>query len=190
MAATPSVMIPLGFEAPDFSLYDTVSDTDIGLEVLRGEKGTLITFICNHCPYVIHIQEKLVELSKEYQKKGVETIFISSNDIINYPDDAPDLMKVFAEKFNFSFPYLFDEDQQVAKAYSAVCTPDFFLFDEDLKCCYRGQFDASRPKNDIPVTGVDLRKAMDNLVNGLPIDPLQYPSIGCNIKWKSNDLKA
>ncbi len=177
-------MLPLGTAAPDFELYDTISERKIVLKEARGEKGTVVMFICNHCPFVIHVNEEIVKLANAYQKKGIAFIAISSNDVVNYPQDAPDLMKQTAERLGYSFPYLYDETQEVAHAYDAACTPDFYLFDQQLSLVYRGQLDDSRPSNDIPVTGADLRAAMDNLLAGTPIPEEQKPSIGCNIKWK------
>ncbi len=185
MSNTPSNMLPLGTLAPSFSLLDTTSQEKMDLAELKGEKGTLIMFICNHCPFVIHVIKTVSKLAEEYQKKGIKTIAISSNDIINYPQDAPGLMTKFAKRFDFSFPYLYDETQEVAKAYQAACTPDFYLFDENLELVYRGQMDDSRPGNGIPVTGKDLQNAMDQLLGGEKISTLQKPSMGCNIKWKS-----
>ena len=184
MAETPSTMVPLGTRAPSFSLPDAVSGKTFSLDTLSSDKATLIMFICNHCPFVKHVQMELVNMAKDYQARGVSVVAISSNDVENYPDDAPDRMKEVAEQNNFPFPYLFDESQDVARSYRAACTPDFFLYDSDLKLVYRGQLDDSRPGNGIPVTGKDLRAAMDNLLAGEPIDPSQRPSIGCNIKWK------
>ncbi len=185
MAATPSTMMPIGTTAPDFKLPDTISGNDKSLGEFKGEKGTLIMFICNHCPYVKHINKELVRLASEFLLKGVAFVAISSNDVENYPEDAPDLMKKTAEEEGYPFPYLYDESQEVAKAYDAACTPDFFLFDEDLKCVYRGQLDDSRPKNDLPVTGKDMRAALEALISGDIIpEEQQIPSIGCNIKWK------
>jgi peroxiredoxin len=184
MAATPSTMMPLGTIAPAFTLPDTVSGKEMSLSELKGENATLVMFICNHCPYVLHVNEELVKVAKEYQPKGVSFIAISSNDVENYPQDSPELMKVQAAKAGYTFPYLYDETQDVARAYDAACTPDLYLFDEDLKCVYRGQLDDSRPKNDIPVTGRDLRAALDAVLAGEPVPERQIPSIGCNIKWK------
>lgn len=184
MAATPSTMMPLGTLAPAFELHDTISGNKLSLEQLKGDKATLVMFICNHCPYVLHINDELVRIAKEYQPKGVSFIAISSNDVENYPQDSPELMKVQAEKVGYTFPYLFDESQDVARAYDAACTPDLFLFDDSLKCVYRGQLDDSRPKNDLPVTGKDLRVALEALLAGNEISEDQIPSIGCNIKWK------
>ena len=184
MAETPSTMVPLGTKAPSFSLPDTVSGKTISLETLKSDKATLVMFLCNHCPFVKHVLTELVNLANDYQGRGVSVVSISSNDIENYPDDAPDRMKEVAEQFGFPFPYLYDESQDVAREYRAACTPDFFLYNSELKLVYRGQLDDSRPGNGIPVTGKDLRGAMDNLLAGEPIDPVQRPSVGCNIKWK------
>ncbi|MFT5617345.1 MAG: peroxiredoxin [Arenicella sp.] len=184
MAVTPSTMIPLGTKAPDFTLPDTVSSKEMSLQEVAGAKGTLIMFICNHCPFVIHYNEKLVEIANEYQQKGIKFVAISSNDVGNYPQDSPENMKLLAEKEGYDFPYLYDESQEVAKAYLAECTPDFFLFDSELKCVYRGQLDESSPRNGKPITGKDLTLAIDNLLEGKEIFPDQKPSIGCNIKWK------
>ena len=184
MALTPSNMLPLGTIAPDFNLTDTKDNVSKSLSQLKGVNGTLVMFICNHCPFVIHINEALVKLANDYKPKGINCIAISSNDVENYPQDSPDKMKTHAEENHYSFPYLYDETQAVAKAYDAACTPDFFLFDEDLKLVYAGRLDDSRPGNDIPVTGKDLRAAIDALLNHQPIDSNQKPSMGCNIKWK------
>ncbi len=185
MARTPSNMIPLGYKAPDFTLPDVISGQNKSLNDLAGNNGTLIMFICNHCPFVIHIQDELVRLANDYIDKGFKFIAINSNDIENYPDDHPEKMKDLALRLNYPFPYLFDESQSVAKAYDAACTPDFYLFDSALKCVYRGQLDDSRPQTDIPVNGKDIRKALDKVLSGEPIDPDQKPSLGCNIKWKT-----
>lgn len=184
MSNTPSNMLPLGTKAPDFQLLDTISKNKLDLSDLKGEKGTLIMFICNHCPFVIHVIEEVSLLAKEYRQKGIHTIAISSNDIVNYPQDSPDRMTKFAERHDFTFPYLYDDTQQVAKAYQAACTPDFFLFDKQLELVYRGQLDDSRPGNGIPVNGKDLKRAMDQLLEGKEIPSEQKPSMGCNIKWK------
>ncbi len=184
MARTPSNMMPLGTQAPDFSLIDTVSDQSLSLQTLKGEKGTFIMFICNHCPFVKHVNPKIVELAQSYQPKGIQFVAISSNDIVNYPEDSPELMKETAAKEGYSFPYLYDESQQTAKDYDAACTPDFFLFDENLKLVYRGQLDDSRPGNNQALTGYDAMRAFDHLLNGEPQAEVQLPSIGCNIKWK------
>ena len=184
MAATPSTMMPLGTVAPSFELPDTLSGNMLSLRSLQSGKATMLVFICNHCPYVLHIMPELVRLAAEYQAKGVSFVAISSNDVAKYPDDAPDKMRTKALEWGLTFPYLYDESQRVACAYDAACTPDFFLFDADLRCVYRGQFDDARPKNDVPVTGADLRRALEALLAGKPVDPEQKPSIGCNIKWK------
>lgn len=184
MARTPSNMLPLGTKAPDFELLDTVSGQNVRLEKAKGKKGTVIMFICNHCPFVIHVNPKIVELAKEYQAKGIGFVAISSNDVVNYPQDAPHLMTEKAKEEGYTFPYLYDETQSVAKAYDAACTPDIYLFDADLELVYRGQLDDSRPGNGIPLSGKDLMGAMDALLAGKAIDPDQKPSLGCNIKWK------
>lgn len=184
MAQTPSNMIPIGTIAPSFSLFDTVSDKELQLEQLKGKKGTVVMFICNHCPFVIHINSMIVEIANKYQNKGISFVAISSNDVINYPQDGPHYMKLHAKKEKYPFPYLYDETQEVAKAYDAACTPDFFVFNEELKLCYRGQLDDSRPGNSIPVTGSDLRNALDCLLENKENTKNQKPSIGCNIKWK------
>ncbi len=183
MARTPSNMIPLGTKAPDFSLFDTVSGQTLSLQELRGEKGTVILFICNHCPFVIHVNPEIARLGTEYQNKGIGFIAISSNDVNNYPQDAPHLMTKVAKEAGYSFPYLYDVKQEVAKAYDAACTPDFYLFDRDLELVYRGQLDDSRPGNHLPLNGNDLRNALEALLRGNPVLDDQKPSIGCNIKW-------
>jgi len=183
MSLTPSNMLPLGTKAPAFELLDTVSDKILNLEVLKGEKGTVIMFICNHCPFVIHVNPEIAKVAKEYKSKGISFIAISSNDIVNYPQDAPHLMKKKAQEAEYSFPYLYDETQHVAKAYDAACTPDFYLFDDQLELIYRGQLDDSRPANEVPLSGKDLRNAMNAMLNGAKINSVQKPSIGCNIKW-------
>ncbi len=184
MAATPSTMMPLGTVAPDFTLPDTVSGRSLSLAEIRSELATLVMFICNHCPYVKHINDELVRLANDYLRKGIAFVAISSNDAEAYPADAPERMKELAAELGYPFPYLHDESQQVARAYGAACTPDFFLFDGDLRCVYRGQLDDSRPGNGLPVSGRDIRNALDALVEGRPVDEQQRPSIGCNIKWK------
>lgn len=187
MAATPSTMMPLGTEAPAFILYDTISGEMKSLETLQSDIATVVMFICNHCPYVKHVQEGLVKLAEDYSPKGISFIAISSNDVENYPEDAPERMKEEAVKHGYPFPYLYDETQEIARAYQAACTPDFFIFDGDRKLVYRGQLDASRPNNGVPVTGSDIRAALDAIVDGFAVSPNQTPSIGCNIKWKKND---
>jgi peroxiredoxin len=184
MARTPSNTFEKGTLAPDFTLFDTVSQQHISLQDAKGEKGTLIMFICNHCPFVLHVNEELVELANEYQSQGIGFIAISSNDVVNYPQDGPELMKVQAEKVGYSFPYLYDETQEVAKAYDAACTPDLYVFDQDLRAVYHGQLDDSRPGNGIPVTGNDMRAVLDSVITGTEYSGPEKPSIGCNIKWK------
>lgn len=184
MARTPSTMQPLGTSAPAFSLPDGEGATH-SLDSVRGDKGTLVIFICNHCPFVIHIAEELARLGKDYPKQGIGITAISSNDVENYPQDAPHKMVETSMAWELSYPYLYDETQEVAKAYDAACTPDFFLFDADHKLVYRGQLDDSRPDSGIPVDGRDLRAALDALIAGEAISDRQMPSMGCNIKWKS-----
>lgn len=184
MAATPSKMNPLGFSAPDFKLKDTVTGNIITLEDVGSKTATVFMFICNHCPFVKHVNSELVKLANDYIPKGISFVAISSNDVDNYPQDSPEQMKITAESLGYPFPYLYDETQAVAKAYDAVCTPDFFIFDKDLKCVYSGQLDDSRPGNGKPVTGKDIREALDVLLAGGEVSKNQIPSIGCNIKWK------
>ncbi|MCP9201231.1 thioredoxin family protein [Gramella sp. GC03-9] len=184
MARTASNMMDLGTKAPDFKLMDTITDHLISLDEIKGERGTLIMFVCNHCPFVKHVNEEIVRLANDYRELGFGSAAISSNDIVNYPQDSPERMKEVAAKHQYSFPYLFDGTQEVAKAYQAACTPDFYLFDGDLKLVYRGQMDDSRPGNGIHPSGRDLREAMDAILNNRPVSPQQKPSIGCNIKWK------
>ena len=183
MALTPSNMLPLGTKAPNFELPDTKSSKICSLKELKSSKATVIMFICNHCPYVKHVQKELIRLANDYQAKGIAFIAISANDAENYPEDAPEEMAKLAKRA-YPFPYLYDETQSTAKNYQAACTPDFYIFDNDLLCVYRGQLDDSRPGNRIPVTGKSLRAALDNLLAGKPVDPVQNPSMGCNIKWK------
>ncbi len=186
MAATPSNMLPLGTTAPDFKLYDTVSGKHLTFNDVKGEKGTVIMFICNHCPYVLHVNGQIVEIADEYMKKDIGFAAISSNDVKNYPQDAPELMTEQAKKTGYRFPYLYDETQETAKEYQAACTPDFYVFDSNNKLVYRGRMDESTPKNNLPNNGKDLRKALDYLLEGKIIpDAEQKPSIGCNIKWKN-----
>ncbi|MBU3822707.1 thioredoxin family protein [Flavobacteriaceae bacterium XHP0103] len=185
MANTPSNMIALGTKAPDFKLLDTVSNKTLSLEKLKGKQGTVIMFICNHCPFVKHVNDELVKVANEYNKKGIGFIAISSNDVINYPQDGPGKMKLNAEENKYPFPYLYDDTQETAKAYDAACTPDIYLYDRNLELIYRGQLDDSRPGNGIPVTGKDLRHALDCLLQNKENTEPQKPSIGCNIKWKS-----
>ncbi|MBN2013100.1 thioredoxin family protein [candidate division KSB1 bacterium] len=185
MAATESIMMPLGTKAPSFKLHDVVSNTNKSLTDIKSDKVTVVMFICNHCPYVKNIQKGLVDLTNEYLKKGVSFVAINPNDPEKYPADSPEKMKEDADRLGYPFPYLFDETQEVAKAYGAVCTPEFYAFDGELKCAYRGQFDDSRPHNGMPVTGVDLRKALDAILTGDSVNPDQKPSLGCSIKWKN-----
>lgn len=184
MARTPSNMLALGTQAMDFELFDTTRQKMKTFQQLKGKKATLVVFICNHCPYVHHVIEEIVRIANDYRVEGVSTIAISSNDVENYPDDSPEKMTEFALEHRFSFPYLYDETQQVAKDYDAACTPDFYLFDEYDKLVYRGQLDDSRPQNGIVVSGSDLRNAIDSLLYSRKINTLQKPSVGCNIKWK------
>jgi thiol-disulfide isomerase/thioredoxin len=177
-------MIPLGSKAPALSLPDTVTGKILSLNDLKSEKATLIMFICNHCPFVKHINAELVRLANDYIPKGISFIAISSNDAANFPEDSPEKMKLTAKELGYPFPYLYDESQEVAKAYDAACTPDFFIYDKDLKLAYRGQLDDSRPSNGLPVTGKDVRAALDLLLRGRAVPAEQKPSIGCNIKWK------
>ncbi len=184
MAAIPTIQIPLGFKAPEFNLLEPSTGKHKTLSALKSDKATVIMFICNHCPFVKHVLDELIRLSNDYIPKGVSVIGINSNDVINYPDDSPENMKRLVDEMNIPFTYLFDETQQVAKDYSAACTPDFNIFDKEMKCVYRGQLDSSRPGNDIPVTGEDIRAALDALLNNGKVNEEQKPSIGCNIKWK------
>jgi len=184
MALTESKMIPLGTKAPNFTLPDTVSGKDISLEDVISDKATVIMFLCNHCPYVIYVNDLLVELANEYTAKGVSWVAISSNDVVNYPQDGPELMTKHAKEAGYPFPYLYDESQEVAKAYDAACTPDLYVFDGDQKLAYRGQLDSSRPGNQNPQTGNDLRAALDAVLSGTAVAEKQIPSAGCGIKWK------
>jgi thiol-disulfide isomerase/thioredoxin len=184
MAATESTMLPLGTKAPAFTLPDTVSGKQIALSAVQSDRATVVMFLCNHCPYVKHVNPELVRLANDYLPRGVSFVAISANDVEAYPDDSPQRMKEVAAMLGYPFPYLYDEDQSVARAYQAACTPDFFVFDSDMQLVYRGQLDGSRPKNDVPLTGEDLRAALDAMLAGQPVPEEQRPSIGCNIKWK------
>lgn len=184
MPETPSNMLPLGTTAPDFRLKDAVSGMMMSLDELKSDKATVVMFICNHCPFVKFVQEELVRLSNDYIPRGISFIAINSNDVANYPEDHPDRMRSVAIKLGYQFPFLFDETQEIAKAYDAACTPDFYIFDKDMKLVYRGQLDDARPNNNIPVTGRDIRDALDNILSGQPVNPDQKFSIGCDIKWK------
>tara|TARA_B100000401_G_C52479410_1_gene565076 strand:+ start:96 stop:650 length:555 start_codon:yes stop_codon:yes gene_type:complete len=184
MAKTPSNMVSLGTTAPNFKLPDVISQKMVSLEQIKGSNGTLIMFICNHCPYVKHVNATIVNLAKKYKQDGINFIAISSNDVVNYPEDSPELMKVNAVENNYIFPYLYDESQDIAKSYDAACTPDFYLYDNGLKLVYRGQLDDSRPGNGIECDGKDLSYAIKCLITNIQNDSIQKPSIGCNIKWK------
>ena len=186
MALTPSTMLPLGTAAPDFELPDTGGKM-VSLADFKGQPALLVAFICNHCPYVIHLRAGLAQLARDYLPRNVGIVGISSNDAADYPADSPDKMKEEAKKAGYLFPYLYDETQAVAKSYRAACTPDIFLFDRNQRLVYRGQFDASRPNNGIPVTGNDLRAALDAVLAGKAVSEKQIPSIGCNIKWKAGN---
>ncbi len=186
MVKTLSTMLPLGTSAPDFSLPN-IDGTTVSLSDFDDAPALLVMFICNHCPFVKHIADELAKLGRDYQAKGSAVVAINSNDVQNYPDDAPAKMKEEAESRGYTFPYLFDDTQEVAKAYRAACTPDFYVFDGDGKLAYRGQLDASRPENGVPVTGEDLRVALDAILASQPLAEDQTPSIGCNIKWKAGN---
>ena len=190
MARTASTMLDLGTEAPAFQLPDVVSGEIISLDTFAGKAGLLVMFICQHCPFVKHVQDELAKLGKDYGDRNLGIVAISANDAANYPDDAPDKLKDMAQSLGFTFPLCYDESQSTAKAYTAACTPDFFLFDGDRKLVYRGQLDNSRPGNNEPVDGHSLRGAIDTLLIGGEIDPDQRPSIGCNIKWKAGNAPA
>jgi peroxiredoxin len=183
MALTPSTMLPLGTRAPDFSLPEAGGGT-VSLADVAGEHGLLVMFICNHCPYVKHVREELARLGRDYQGRGVGIVAISSNDVTNYPDDSPEKMKQEKADAGYTFPYLYDESQEVAKAYHAACTPDFYVFDASRRLVYRGQLDDSRPGNDEPLTGKDVRNALECVLTGATMSLKQKPSMGCNIKWK------
>ena len=183
MVRTPSTMLPLGTPAPDFSLV-SVDGRTVSLSDFRDAPALLVIFMCNHCPFVIHVANELAQLTREYMARGVAVVGISANDVANYPADSPEQMVAEAERRGYAFPYLYDETQEVAHAYCAACTPDFFLFDADQRLVYRGQMDSSRPDSGIPVTGEDLRAALDAVLAGQKPSPNQRPSLGCNIKWK------
>ncbi len=185
MSLTYSEMMPLGTVAPSFKLTDELSGRKISPESEKKEHGLVVMFICNHCPYVLHIENEIGNIANAYRDKGIGFIAITSNDIDNYPEDGPEGMKDQAERAGFNFPYVIDASQEVAKSYQAACTPDFFLFDGGLKCVYRGRLDAASPKNGQPNDGSDLRKVLDQLINGESISENQLPSMGCNIKWRS-----
>jgi len=184
MAVTPSKMLPLQQQAPNFNLLDVSLGKKVSLDNLKGKKGTLIVFMCNHCPFVIHLLEHFISLAEELKQQGIATVAISSNDIESYPQDGPQQMQTLCEEYGISFPYLYDPTQEVAQAYDAACTPDFYLFDDQNKLVYRGRYDASRPQSGTPITGEDLKNAALNLIHKKPISENQFPSMGCNIKWK------
>ncbi|WP_297988548.1 thioredoxin family protein [Anoxybacillus sp.] len=184
MPVVESNMFPLGEKAPSFELVNVIDGQIVRLEDVKSDIATVIMFICNHCPFVKHVQGELVRLANDYQPKGISFIAINSNDVEKYPDDSPEKMKEVAEQLGYPFPYLFDETQEVAKAYQAACTPDFYIFNGELQCVYRGQLDDSRPSNGIPVTGSSIRAALNALLSGEPVPKEQKPSIGCSIKWK------
>jgi len=185
MAQTPSTMLPLGTPAPDFHLPEPATGKTVSLSDFQDAPALLVMVICNHCPFVKHIRTELARFGCDYQAKGLAMVAISANDVANHPDDSP--AKIAEEAQTYPFPYLYDESQAVAQAYRAACTPDFFLFDATRKLVYRGQFDGSRPGNNVPVTGTDLRAAADAVLAGQPVSPEQKPSIGCNIKWKAGN---
>lgn len=187
MARTPTVQLELNYVAPKFSLLDVVTQQQTSFGDVKGKNGTVVMFICNHCPFVVHVMDELVRIGNDYKNQAIGFVAISSNDVSNYPNDSPEKMAELATASGFPFPYLYDESQEVAKAYTAACTPDFSVFDADHKCVYRGQLDDSRPGNDRPVTGADLRQILDNLIADESISSNQKPSIGCNIKWKSGN---
>lgn len=191
MAATQSTMLPLGSLAPNFSLPDTMSDRVLSLEELRGSQATVVMFICNHCPYVVHVKPQLIAMAAEYRSQGVAFVAISANDIVSYPQDAPDHMKRLMQDWGQPFDaYLYDESQSVARAYQAACTPDFYLFNQGLELVYRGRMDGSTPKNAIKLDAADLRAALDAVLKCQPVSSEQFPSIGCNIKWKTDESLA
>ena len=184
MSLVESNMLPLGTKAPDFNLPDTTSDRNYSISDFAESKATVVMFLCNHCPFVVHVNSELVKIANDYAKKGVSFVAISSNDVVNYPQDSPDKMSIVAKVLQYPFPYLYDKRQEVAKAYDAACTPDFYVFDGEDKLTYRGRLDDSRPGTDIPLTGKDLRRAIDSTLEGQNKIADQYPSMGCNIKWK------
>ena len=184
MARTESTMLPLGTPAPDFRLPDTVSGKALGFDDIAGKRATVVMFICNHCPFVKHVLDELVRLGNDYDREAVGMVAISSNDVTGYPQDRPERMAELAREKKLPFPYLSDQSQNTARAFDAACTPDFYIFDADRRLAYRGQLDDARPGNDKPVTGRDVRAALDALLVGQPVPEEQKPSIGCNIKWK------
>ena len=190
MALTPSTMLPLGTRAPDFSLPEVVSGKAVSPAAFKDKKALLVMFICRHCPYVVHVKEELARLGRDYAGRDAGIIAISANDAGTYPDDAPNQLKAMAKTLGFVFPFCYDESQETAKAYTAACTPDFFLFGPDRRLVYRGQLDDSRPGNGKPVTGRDLRAALDAVLAGQPVSGDQRASLGCNIKWKPGNAPA
>ncbi|NEP51073.1 MAG: thioredoxin family protein [Moorea sp. SIO3C2] len=190
MVLVNSTMLPLGSKAPEFQLPDAVSGETISLETFAGKQGLMVMFICRHCPFVKHVQGELAKLGKDYADANIGMVAISANDADNYPDDAPDKLKEMAQELGFTFPFCHDQSQETAQAYTAACTPDFFLFDANQELVYRGQLDDSRPSNGIPVTGKDLRAAIDAVLGSQPVNSEQKPSIGCNIKWKPGNEPA
>lgn len=177
-------MLPLGTKAPDFELPDVVSGDTVSLDTFADKQALLVMFICQHCPFVQHVQQEIAQISKDYADKGLGVVAISANNVDEYPDDSPEKLREMAQKLDFNFPMCYDETQEIAKTYTAACTPDFFLFDGDKNLVYRGQLDDSRPGNDKPITGKDLRTAIEKVLAGKEVDPDQKPSMGCNIKWK------
>ncbi len=184
MSLTPSNMLPLGTTAPDFQLPDTRAGKTVSLQEIKSDKATVVMFICNHCPYVKHVKDEIARLAADYQPKGIAFAAISANDVEKYPEDGPEAMREKAQAWHFIFPYLYDETQDVARAYEAACTPDFYVFDKNLALVYRGQLDDSRPGNGKPLTGKDMRAALDAILADKPVSQEQIPSVGCNIKWK------
>ncbi len=189
MSLTPSQMLELGTPAPAFALPEPATGNTVSLDDFAGAP-LVVAFICNHCPYVVRIKQGLRDFARDYAERGVGFVAINANDVANYPDDSPEKMIADAQRFEYPFPYLFDEAQSVAAAYRAACTPDLFLFDAGHKLVYRGQFDGARPGNDVPVTGADLRAAADALLSGAPVSAEQTPSVGCSIKWKAGNAPA
>jgi len=184
MSLTPSTMLALGTLVPNFNLPDVISGNMVSLNDFKEKKALLVMFICRHCPYVQHVKEEIAKIGQDYKEKDIGIIAISANDSNSYPEDSPESLKEMAQELNFSFPYLYDKSQEIAKSYTAACTPDFFLFDKERKLVYRGQLDDSRPGNNLPLTGKDLREAIDAVLEDKPADFNQKPSMGCNIKWK------
>jgi peroxiredoxin len=184
MSSTLSIMLPLGTRAPEFSLPDVVSGKTISLDTFKNKRALLVMFICRHCPYVKHVQHEIARIGRDYGSKDVGIVAISSNDPVEYPEDSPASLKEMVKEQGFTFPLCFDESQEAAKAYAAACTPEFYVFDKSRRLVYRGQLDDSRRGNDIPVTGRDVRAALEAVLSDKPVDPHQKPSIGCNIKWK------